>query len=31
VIALVLLIVGITLLGAAAEQRFSPRLVRHER
>lgn len=31
VIALVLLIVGITLLGAAAERRFSPRLARHTR
>jgi peptide/nickel transport system permease protein len=31
VMALVALIVGITLLGAAAEQRFSPRLIRHTR
>ena len=31
VVALVLLIVGITLLGAAAERRFSPRLARHTR
>lgn len=31
VLALVLLIVGITLLGAAAERRFSPRVARHKR